>query len=447
MLPANLCFNCMASTLRNGVCPRCGHRMQDRDERSAAALPEGFRLGHLTLGRVLGSGGYGITYLAWDDSRNCRVALKELFPGGAVQRSGRSGALTLRTDFSNAEGYFRHVQQRFREEALTMRNLSVHPEIVQVYEQFDALGTSYYTMEFLEGEDLKRLAGRHGRMTWRQLEKPIFDVLKALQILHAYNLIHRDISPDNIFLQQNGRAKLIDFGSVRWERADHFTAIMKQDFAPFEQHLADGNQGPWTDTYALCATMYALMCGKLPARSGDRRFALELKKPDPLVPVEDWKPDAPAHVREAIMRGLRILPQERFQSAEEMLHALYGGSSFPAEQTHEQRGEKPAMGEGTILCVRGIYEGRRFPLPVNETVRLGRGEEGENRIAYPMRTPGISRKQCAFYRDEQGKCYVQDLQSSYGTRLNGEMIQPLSWYRLTPEVLVTVGGESYRIMG
>ena len=84
--------------------------MQDREERSAAALPEGFRLGHLTLGRVLGSGGYGITYLAWDDSRNCRVALKELFPGGAVQRSGRSGALTLRTDFSNAEGYFRHVQ-------------------------------------------------------------------------------------------------------------------------------------------------------------------------------------------------------------------------------------------------------------------------------------------------------------------------------------------------
>ncbi len=430
MVSTNLCTNCMTAQLHNGVCPRCGYNARNNPGNGGNALPQGFQLENYTVGRVLGSGGFGITYLAWDNHNNCRVALKELFPSGAVYRSARTGLIKTRRDFKNAEAYFRHVKTRFCEEAQTIANLSGHPEIIRIFDQFNALGTCYYSMEFLEGEDLKRIAMRQGRMSWKQLEDPTRDTLRTLQILHSYGLIHRDISPDNIFLQRNGRAKLIDFGSVRWEQADHFTAFMKQDFAPYEQYLTDGDQGPWTDIYSLCASVYYLAGGKLPTKSGDRRFALEQKKPDPLIPLQDLKPDVPAYVQGAVMRGLNILPENRFRTAEEMINAL----ALQRESRHKLR------------CIRGQYAGRCFSLPSDEVIILGRGNEASDGIVYPMQTPGISRRQCAFYTDTNGNCYVQDLQSKFGTRLNGQPIEPMVWCRLALGVTVTVGNEHYQLL-
>lgn len=425
----DLCPNCMAGILKNGVCTACGKPPLDQ-KRPGDALPLGYQLRNYRLGKVLGHGGFGITYLAWDCKRDIRVAVKELAPSGAVTRDQTSGSFQVNGE---KQAYFQHVKKRFREEAQTIYKLGSYEEIIRVFDLFDTLGTSYYVMEYLDGEDFRRIVSHTGKLSWEQIQRPVWDALKTLKILHNNQLIHRDISPDNIFLLKDGRTKLIDFGSVRRERAGHFTTILKQEYAPVEQFQENGNQGPWTDVFSLSASLYYMLNGgRAPVRATERFFELQYQKPDPLIPLSDFAPEAPEYVCNAVMRGLSLLPKDRMQSADEMRMAFFPESQQPS-----------ARQKAFAVCVNGLFAGQGILLPRGSEVNLGRGQN--NDVSYPDNMKGVSRMQCAFFQDEEGKIFVKDRGSSFGTYIDGNRMNSEEWYRVSAGQIVSFGREYYQI--
>lgn len=424
-----VCLHCMSALLVNGRCRRCGRSNTD-EGRLPVALPFGYRLYTpkqrcYQIGRVLGNGGFGITYLAWDQQARRPVALKELFPN-KLSRDPVSMSIIVQAEDA---AMFQHFRKRFLDEAQVIYTLRNEPEIVNIYDYFEANGTGYYAMEYLQGMDMQHwLARKQGPFSWRELSGPLKQVLHSLAILHGHGLIHRDISPDNIFVCRDGTAKLIDYGSVRSQNADHFTTILKKGYAPPEQLVPNGNQGFWTDTFSLCATLYYLLSNVHPTPVYDRIASLHGKKQDMLVPLEQHKPDAPAHVIRAVMYGMNLDEKRRFRSAEEMKEAL-----FPGEDR-----QRAASG-CTLECVNGVFAGKLFHIQPGVYVTVGRGEQ--NMIAYPMDTPGVSRPQCVFYFHTDEKLYIQDRKSRYGTFLGNTRLPPSKWLEVPPGQYVRFGRE------
>ena len=427
----------MEGYVRQGFCTKCGLQNTDAN-RDARALPFGFALkkGLYRVGRVLGSGGFGITYLAWDEKNQRRVAIKELFPS----RLNRDATgLTVVVEESN-KPLFQHIRKRFLEEARLIYDLRNEPEVIGLYDCFEENGTAYYVMEYLDGKDLQRfLKEKKGAMTWKELASPFQQVMQCLAVLHKHGLIHRDISPDNIFVCSNGKTKLIDFGSVRREDAGHFTTFLKDSFAPPEQFISSGDQSYWTDTYSLCASLYYLLNGgHLPAGAYERMAKLKSTGEDPLIPIEKYSPSAPGYVLQAIMHGLNLAPRHRFRSVEEMRQAFY------PTQAEQQ------IGRACVLeCIQGRYAGRYFYIPEGKPVRAGRGDD-MNEIAYPLDpklSPGISREQCVFFFQKDGRLYVQDKNSTYGTWLDSQRLRPEAWLEVKCKQLVSFGNERYRFVG
>ena len=250
-----LCTNCLTGTLRNGVCTYCHKRIHEIPKNPANALPARYMLGsQYYLGKVIGNGGFGITYLAWDCIEQRRVIVKELYPRQDVQRD-QAGRTVI--PLKGQEDYYRKLKQRFKEEAEILYSFRHEPSVMNVYRLMEDNNTVYYSMEYLSGFDLKTYMEQQGKLGWPQLSGYIRKILYTLQILHGQGLIHRDISPDNIFLTSVMDAKLIDFGSVRnYNSGQGLTTILKQVYAPVEQYFTNGAQGPWTDIYALSVTMY-----------------------------------------------------------------------------------------------------------------------------------------------------------------------------------------------
>ncbi|MCD7750126.1 MAG: serine/threonine protein kinase [Lachnospiraceae bacterium] len=269
------------------------------------------------LQRVLGQGGFGITYEAEELERNKRVALKEYFPMWSAMRKGdRSvGAKPER------EEEFQAGMQRFSGEARMLASFRPLPSVVQVMDCFQANGTAYLVMEFLDGVPLHRKAEQMGgRIPAEELLPRLSPLLDDLEELHQMGILHRDIAPDNIMWMPDGRLKLMDFGSARrMEGSQHLTIITKPRFAPVEQYTTRG-QGSYTDVYALCATLYYLMTGVVPPLSPDRLEGDELKAPTllgaGLTPEEE----------SAILHGLAVQPKDRTQSMRELKEELFRGS-------------------------------------------------------------------------------------------------------------------------
>ncbi|MCR4791196.1 MAG: protein kinase [Lachnospiraceae bacterium] len=432
------------------------------EKNNSLVLPIGFGLagGRYSILRVLGHGGFGVTYLSRDNFLGRYVAIKELFPSGSVVRDPVTFRISVSPD---REEFFAHISKRFREEAQTLAALNSHPEILQVYDIFDELGTVYYSMEYLDGEDFGSITKKTGPVSWEKAEKPVKDIANALRILHGKGLVHRDISPDNIFVLKNGSAKLIDFGSVRRQSADHFTTIFKDSFAPVELFLFDGKQGPWTDSYSLCATLYYLMSGKVPAKAPDRAAKIGLGEKDPLVPLSDLNIKAPSYVTEAVMKGLASGIGERFMNMDDFLAAFFPGEMMSSGITERLTDNHSAMqnvpvqappvqGKGResgkmLFCVRGQFSGRTFPLVKGQTLSMGRGPG--NDISYPDGpglSKGISRRHCSFYTDPSGCVLLRDDKSTYGTFLGGVRMASGIWTGVDEGQVIRLGDEEYRII-
>lgn len=266
-----LCSNCFR-VIKAEPCCYCGYK-KTTSKSDAGVLPVGTLLKErYSIGRVLGKGGFGITYKAYDIKDLRIVAVKEYYPGGIIYRE--YGTSEVHVSSRQYEENFKAGADKFFEEAKTVSRFNGNPSIVNVYEFFYENGTVYFAMEYLDGIDLKHyLQMSGGRLSQ---EKAVFVanvISDALLIAHSMNVLHRDISPDNIFVLKDGTVKLIDFGAARQviaEQSKSLSVILKQGFAPLEQYQRRGKQGPWTDIYAFGATLYYLLTGKLPDEVTER---------------------------------------------------------------------------------------------------------------------------------------------------------------------------------
>lgn len=370
---------------------------KSNERHSGSSLCPGTMLrGRYRIEKVLGQGGFGITYSALDVKVFQRVAVKELFPSRCVTRSENHITVTILPAEADT---FQHMRASFEKEANILIQLQQQEGVVRLMHVFSENNTMYYVMELLDGEDLMRYLKREGAMSWDQLAPILKPVMNALEQIHAVGLIHRDISPDNIFLTKNG-ARLIDFGSVRnYQGKRNMTALVKQNFAPLEQFLTSGHQGPWTDIYALSVTAYFALTGQLPPRAPDR------KNSDTLVPLDVLCPDLPKPICAAIHHGMRVMPEQRFQTIQQFSRALGLGNNAKPPIQHGPR----------LVCLHGYFAGKCWHLKPDSVLRIGRNSDCE--ICYPAGYPGVSRVHCEVFLAKDGRAFVRDSESRYGTRL------------------------------
>lgn len=233
-------------------------------------------VGDYRIDRVLGAGGFGITYLAQELALDRHVTIKEYFPSDFAARADGFDAVPKSLDCS---GDYRWGLDRFIEEAQTLARFD-HPNIVRVYRYFRANNTGYMVLHFEEGQSLKTwLRGLNRAPRQKELDAMVPKLLDALELIHTADFLHRDIAPDNIIIRKNGEPVLIDFGSARGEIASHsktVSALVKPGYSPYEQYAeTSSKQGPWTDIYALGATLYHAVTGKRPPDSPSRMVADE----------------------------------------------------------------------------------------------------------------------------------------------------------------------------
>ncbi|MBQ9359473.1 MAG: leucine-rich repeat protein [Lachnospiraceae bacterium] len=258
-----LCENCFME-IRKEPCPYCGFDVEKEAARDAQVLKRGSTLdnGRYIIGDIIGRGGFGITYLAYDTKLEKRIALKEYYPKGIAERDADKVTVTSDNDEENRA--FHNGADRFFEEAKTLSRFNGNKYIVSVNDFFSDNDTVYFTMGYLSGETLKTYLKEKGRITEGQAAKLLDNISSALNITHAEGVLHRDISPDNIMLCDDGTIKLIDFGAARQVKADMpgMTVLLKHGYAPLEQYMTKGKVGPWTDIYALGATVYRAVTGE-----------------------------------------------------------------------------------------------------------------------------------------------------------------------------------------
>ena len=277
------------------------------------ALPAGYALQEYRIEKVLGVGGFGLTYLALDGNLNLRVAVKEYLPDDVATR-GADHSISPRSP-DNAE-HFGWGKQRFLDESRVVASFR-HPNIVRVMRFFEANGTAYMVMEFVEGAALNDWIRTRRPLTQPQLAAIVGPLLDGLEVVHKAGYLHRDIKPGNIYIRDDGSPVLLDFGAARMRTGD-LTTIVSPGFAPFEQYHNKGNQGPWSDLYALGGVLYWMITGNKPHEAAARikadtmPSALQtadraLYRPEflaaidwALAPNEDERPQSVAEWREAI---------------------------------------------------------------------------------------------------------------------------------------------------
>ncbi len=251
-----LCENCFEE-IASEPCSHCGYSA-GKGSSDHIVLPCGSLLkGRYYIGRIMGKGGFGITYLAYDSQENKKVAVKEYYPSAIAYRSPDGKTLTLQK--SESAETFEKGTNKFYDEAKTVSQFNGNPTIVGVYDVFRENRTAYIVMEYIEGITLKEYVKRHGVMGEGETVFIADKISHALMITHSAKIIHRDVSPDNIMLCRDGRVKLIDFGAAKQIIAENKTAVVKSGFTPIEQYTSKSKQGAWTDVYSLGATMYYML--------------------------------------------------------------------------------------------------------------------------------------------------------------------------------------------
>ena len=306
-------------------------------EENLHCLRKGTRLiGRYTIEKVLGQGGFGITYLGMDELHEKPVAIKEFFPQGIVTRNIEYQD-TVTVTFVGEKDNYEKGKERFLKEARTMAKFSKDEGIVKALDFFEINNTAYIVMEYLEGVTLKQYLVENKRIDAEDLVELLVPLIESLDEIHSQGLIHRDISPDNIMVLPDGRIKLMDFGAARdytefGEKS--LSIVLKPGYAPPEQYQTHGVQGPWTDIYALCATMYKCITGENPPDAIERVMDDHLKK------ISAFGIPVLPQIEEAIIKGMSVAANDRYQNVGDFCEDLYGGyeeNSVPeAEESQSQ---------------------------------------------------------------------------------------------------------------
>ena len=313
------CNHCMTQLNETSeICPKCGRVNGASDIPAHHLLPGTILNDKFYVGKALGEGGFGITYIGFDTRLDMKVAIKEFYPNGCVTRNHTVSSDVVDSTTDERKDFFLKGKTRFLQEAKMLAKFCDEPGIVGVRDFFEENNTAYIIMEFLDGITLKDHLKTNGLLSAEKTVELLMPVMMSLKKVHEQGMIHRDISPDNIMLVGN-KVKLLDFGAARNVSANEnksLSIMLKPGYAPEEQYRSKGNQGPWTDIYALCATMYKCITGITPDDSTQRVYRDEVRKPSQLgVRI-------PAHYETVIMRGMSVHQESRFQNIDALISAF-----------------------------------------------------------------------------------------------------------------------------
>lgn len=307
------------------------------NEKYPLALPVSTVLaGQYIIQDVLGQGGFGITYKALDRMSGREVAVKEYFPEAMATRLHGN---TNVTSYSGDRGEnFVYGMQCFMKEAETLAQFIGNENIVRIYSYFEEYGTAYFVMDYIEGTSLNEyVKQRGGKVSFEEASDILVPIMDALGAVHQKGIVHRDVSPDNIYITNDGKVKLIDFGAARQslgDKSQSLDIILKHGFAPKEQYMRRGKQGPFTDIYALGATFYYILTGRRPPD------ALERMDEDELIPLSTLGVKLSKAAEDAILMALNVQPEERFQSMGAFKNAMLAVRTEAIERASENVDKK-----------------------------------------------------------------------------------------------------------
>ena len=318
------CYGCFEELNNDlNVCPYCGYVVGTKAE-EAIFMEPGTRLrDRYTIGRTIGFGGFGVTYIAWDDVFAQKVAIKEYLPGEFSTRV--PGQSQVKVFNGEKTQQFHDGMKQFVDEAKRLAKFQNENGIVKIFDSFEKNNTAYIVMEYLEGWTLTEFIKSNGVINEDTAVEMLMPVMESLKKVHEVGLLHRDIAPDNIFLTKEGEVKLIDFGAARFATTSHsrsLTVIIKPGFSPEEQYRSRGDQGSHTDVYALAATLYKMMTGQTPPDALERRAMYETKSRDLLDSPRRLNKNI-SRVREvALLNALNVRIEDRTPDIDSFLKEL-----------------------------------------------------------------------------------------------------------------------------
>lgn len=433
MLKGKICPNCFKNISSASICPNCHYDLINV-KKYTGVLPEFTLLNNKYLiGRVLGRGGFGITYIALDTSRNTICAIKEYMPSEYSKRSGNTTNIEPFPD-TKSRNVFSHGRDKFVEEARTLQKLRNNPIVVDILDFFPQNNTAYLVMEYLDGLDLrKRSKMSGGKLDVKFADQIFLTVASALMDIHRRNILHRDLSPENIIVTSNNRIKLIDFGAARNYvslQNKGMSILLKPGFAPPEQYNTKGNQGPWSDVYSLCATYYSLVSGK------QLVDALYRYRGTSQPSLKSLGCDVSQKVSDVIEKGLELDYKKRYKDFKELLDDLYVSKvppkppkppqpPKPPEPVHPPTVKYPyfAKVNGNSIVEKALVSRK------NKLV-VGRSPNSCNYIINDA-SRVVSKEHC-YIRYDGAYFYICDL-SANGTYFeNGERLVKNKEYRINP---------------
>jgi len=317
------CLGCMTERKEpNGACPYCGYEPGMPTESPLHMQPGTLLADRFLIGRAIGYGGFGVTYIGWDSTLHLKVAIKEYLPSEFATRA--VGQTHITVFGGNKAQQFADGMAKFIDEAKRLAQFQNEPGIVRVYDSFKANNTAYIIMEYLDGETLASFLDREGKIPVEKAIAMLTPVIHSLEAIHKTGIIHRDIAPDNIMITKDGQIKLIDFGAARYATTSHsrsLSVIIKQGYSPEEQYRSRGDQGPHTDVYSLSSVLYRMVTGETPPDALERRAFFENKKKDILVPPSK-KCKISKNIENALLNAMNIRIEDRTSSAETFLTQL-----------------------------------------------------------------------------------------------------------------------------
>lgn len=417
----NTCPNCFKTISSNSMCPYCHYDLANRKKYSGV-LPEFTILyNRYLIGRILGRGGFGVTYLALNINKNTVCAIKEYMPSEYSKRSSNTLNIEPFPD-TKSRNVFSHGREKFVEEARTLQRLRNNPVVVDILDFFTENNTAYLVMEYLDGLDLRkksRLSG--GKLNVDFANQVFLTIASALMDVHSHNILHRDLSPENIIVTSDNRIKLIDFGAARNYvslQNKGMSILLKPGFAPPEQYNTKGHQGPWSDVYSLCATYYNIVSGK------QLVDALYRYRGTPQPSLKSLGCNVSEKISDVIEKGLELDYKRRYKNFKELLDAL-SPPKFPEQPSKPPITPAPPQPYIARISGTSIY-GKAFVSRTNKTY-IGRLPSCNYIVNDNSRV--ISKEHC-YIRYDGTDIYICDI-SANGTYFeNGNRLIKNKEYRI-----------------
>ena len=349
MNPEKLCISCMMEIPEGAsICPNCQFDPSGYYSGPHCLPPFTILKGRYLLGKVLGEGGFGITYIGYDLAGSRRVAIKELFIKGLLTRQRDSGDIYVDISHGN-DTFYNECKDKFLQEAYILRKLEDKQGIVNIYDFFQEHRTAYIVMEYLDGVDLGTYLKERKRLTITEAFELLRPIMHSLISIHSVGIFHRDISPDNIRCLRDGSVKVMDLGSAKYNYSEGYSKIVlvKAGYAPPEQYTSGFKVGPWMDVYAIAATLYRCITGKKPKESIVRADDKDIIPPSRQGAVINRKQEA------VLLKGLALHPEDRYQDMREFYHALKEALGLPVTKP---KSPIPRNSPDPVVTVDDSYE-------------------------------------------------------------------------------------------